>query len=218
MKIRHIFVSIGILLGVGIAMNALFDSCKINDYIQNNNVFERNFIYIISLIISFSYLQAKCPIDWHHIGYTSNDIIKTLLWGSIGWLVVVVILFPYKVGNYYGNIDRQITSENEPHIVVFLFFIAVTLFIPIFEELFYRSGVYRILKSKFTKLSSVLISSILFTVLHLPVSMISFIKLFLASLIFIFVYEKSSKVGASITSHIICNLVWYSAAYSYRVG
>lgn len=90
--------------------------------------------------------------------------------------------------------------------------IVKVIIIPIIEELFFRK--FLIMKIKFNALLSILISSLLFSLVHLNYIHKSYIALF-GGLISGYIYHKTDKVIYSILFHISWNFLVHYSKYYY---
>ena len=79
---------------------------------------------------------------------------------------------------------------------------------PIIEEIFFRGGIYRIMKKHYSFILSAFITSTLFAIGHENRG-----GAFLGSLILIGVYKKSGYLGSCIVAHILSNALFYFAVY-----
>ncbi len=84
---------------------------------------------------------------------------------------------------------------------VYLF--AACILIPIEEEIFFRRLLYTSLRSKRAFLSSLVISSLLFSLAHVPAA--SAISAFIVGLFLGWIYEKSQKLSINIMVHGLIN-------------
>ena len=92
--------------------------------------------------------------------------------------------------------------------------IGKVIIIPIIEELFFRKVLITKMKIKFNALLSILISSLLFSLVHLPYIHKSYIALF-GGLISGYIYHKTDKVIYSILFHIPWNFLVHYSKYYY---
>jgi len=83
-------------------------------------------------------------------------------------------------------------------------FVSAAIISPIYEEIFYRGFLYRFFSSRYGVLSGMIISSIIFTVVHIPTFNTLPVN-FASGLIFSWVYQKTGSVIPSILIHGIFN-------------
>ena len=90
-----------------------------------------------------------------------------------------------------------------------IFLIDFCLLGPITEELFARGLVYRLLKNRYSILWAVVISSVVFQILHgFSIDTLLNLRILLVSLIFTYVYEKTGTIWSSIITHSLNNIFW----------
>lgn len=83
-------------------------------------------------------------------------------------------------------------------------FVSAAIISPIYEEIFYRGFLYRFFSSRYGVLSGMLISSLIFTVVHIPTFNTLPVN-FVSGLIFSWVYHKTGSIIPSILIHGIFN-------------
>lgn len=79
-------------------------------------------------------------------------------------------------------------------------FVSAAIISPIYEEIFYRGFLYRFFSSRYGVLSGMMISSIIFTVVHIPTFNTLPVN-FVSGLIFSWVYQKTESVIPGIIIH-----------------
>jgi membrane protease YdiL (CAAX protease family) len=89
--------------------------------------------------------------------------------------------------------------------------VAAALVAPVVEELFFRGFVYAGLRQRFGWVRAALVSSALFSVLHLQPLGIP--PIFLLGLMFAFLYERSRSLWPAILMHVTMNALAVGAAY-----
>lgn len=80
---------------------------------------------------------------------------------------------------------------------------AVAIFTPIIEEIIFRAGLYRLLKSKIGAIPAALLSSIIFALMH--DAPMSYLPLTLLGCVFCLTYEKTGRIVAPICVHALFN-------------
>ena len=80
---------------------------------------------------------------------------------------------------------------------------AITIFTPIIEEIIFRAGLYRFLKSRLNAVPAAVLSSVIFAILH--DAPISYLPLTLLGCIFCFAYEKTGRIAVPICIHALFN-------------
>ena len=111
--------------------------------------------------------------------------------------------------------SANLTPSSQPQKLVTLFqtsainwtsiaLIILAIFVaPISEELLFRVLIYRFLKGRFTPLFALIISSLLFALLHFNV--FSFLPLFLLGMLLCRAYEKTGNIYTCIAFHALFN-------------
>ncbi|WP_237150132.1 CPBP family intramembrane glutamic endopeptidase [Planococcus kocurii] len=79
-------------------------------------------------------------------------------------------------------------------------FVSAAIISPIYEEIFYRGFLYRFFSSRYGVLSGITISSLIFTVVHIPTFNTLPVN-FVSGLVFSWVYQKTGSIIPSILIH-----------------
>ena len=201
--IIDIFVASVIIVGVGFFM--IHNLSSLSKYVPKNLIYI--FSTLVSLVIGTLYLHTKYPIDVPLFGSNSKNIRNTIIWGSIGSIILVLVNFPYEISLGRKDIPQEhfVAMQQGIHFVVLFLIIAVVM-IPFVEELFYRGFLFRLVRNKFGLASAYVVSTGFFALGH-KFSTLSIIN----SLIFCYIYEKTGLIGTSIIAHALLNFVWYAA-------
>jgi hypothetical protein len=107
--------------------------------------------------------------------------------------------------------NLNITQSHHAEIPLLVFFLNnilnTSILSPIFEEVVYRSFIYRALKKKIGITSGILITSILFTAMHLQLYLYPerLITIFIFGLILNLFYEKTGSLYNCILVHFLSN-------------
>ena len=122
------------------------------------------------------------------------------------WLVAAVVtLAPESVQAIFreNQILVEAFSRAENPLIPLLCVPAIAIFTPIIEEIIFRAGLYRFLKSKMSAVPAAVLSSIVFALMH--DAPISYLPLTLLGCIFCFAYEKTGRLAAPIIVHGLFN-------------
>lgn len=76
---------------------------------------------------------------------------------------------------------------------------------PVFEELLFRMGIYCLLRKKFARTSSVIVSAVIFAVLH-GYHLQGLISCFVVGVVLTFIYDSTRNINYCIVAHAFCNL------------
>jgi membrane protease YdiL (CAAX protease family) len=95
---------------------------------------------------------------------------------------------------------RQVTSDS----MLWMFCLCTLLLAPILEELLFRYGLYRFLKSKWSARASCWVTSGIFALVHFH--WLSFLPLFGMSVFLIHLYERQKNLTPCIGVHMLFNL------------
>ena len=167
-----------------------------------------NLSILVAIISAICLLNQKYPLDLilpFNIKFVSMYVLPALF-------VCLLIYSPRIWSDYTGASpiphEYKIFSElGSTWKIIFL--IDFCLLGPITEELFARGFVYRILKNRYSILWAVVISSVVFQILHgFSMDTLLNLRILLVSLIFTYVYEKTGTIWSSIITHSLNNIFW----------
>jgi membrane protease YdiL (CAAX protease family) len=161
------------------------------------------------------YLLTEYPLNLSLKQFKKDDIKKIIIFGLVGGILIAVIQFPYKTIFLNHDITSKyfINTEKGKIYVAILFFFLIFI-TPIFEELLFRGGVYRVIKNRYNIFWGYLCTAILFAIMH-TASIYQSILHMLSSLVLTYTYEKTNFIGTSILAHLLWNMIWIVAIYFY---
>jgi membrane protease YdiL (CAAX protease family) len=116
--------------------------------------------------------------------------------------VFTVIFFVFEKFNFISV--YFFFNDNNLNIIYFVLFPIELLFVSIIEEFFFRTFMFDKLKN-YSFQNIIIVSSILFSLSHLPSSLIDFMLLFFSALIYGVIYYKTKKIKYSIILHFTTN-------------
>jgi len=134
-----------------------------------------------------------------------------IIWGVVAYLAMALTsiglnyLLPIPLESGFTLVIKYLTT-NSHILTLFFLFIYICLLAPIIEEVVFRGYVWEIFeKKKVNKYLILIVTSILFAVVHLEFQM--FPLLFLSGIIFGLVRMYTNRLGASIVVHMISNII-----------
>lgn len=145
------------------------------------------------------------------LSHVKTVVIWSVIQITIG-IFFVIILETLAGGS--GNAKTE-SLENQTLIMFLLAFTSAAIISPLYEELFYRGLIYTWLRQRTSILPSMLISSAIFTVVHIPTYNTLPIN-FVAGLITAWVYEKTGTILSSIIVHASFNGLAVVITYLFR--
>ena len=163
-----------------------------------------NGIIIISCIIIWKMFEKK---KVREMGLTNfkegyKEFILGLLFGAIAISIVAIVLL------IMGNV-QFVNSLSKPQLSISLLEGAILfVFVGFGEEILGRAYIMSVLKQTRNKWLILMISSIIFAILHLGhdgISVLAFINLFLVGLLFGYMFMKSKNIWMPIGYHITWN-------------
>jgi len=104
--------------------------------------------------------------------------------------------------------DRQemveiLQNSHSPLLVGSLMAVA-TLLVPVTEEIVFRAGLFRFMRTRIPRRAAILVSALIFGALHQSWS--SFVPLTVLAVVFCLAYERTGSIGTTIVAHALFNL------------
>jgi uncharacterized protein len=134
--------------------------------------------------------------------------------------VLIVVLGTQLLPGLDVDQEQQLGFDNVQGIIALaMTFISLVVLPPIIEELTVRGMIFTSLRSKFTLLPAMLLTSFLFAIAHLPAGgaagplYIAAIDTFILSLVLCFVREKTGSLWPCITLHALKNGIAYFSLF-----
>ncbi|MFN8005435.1 MAG: CPBP family intramembrane glutamic endopeptidase, partial [Terriglobia bacterium] len=147
-----------------------------------------NLSVLVAIIIAICLLNQKYPLDWllrFNIKFVSMYVLPALF--------VCLLIYTPRIWSDYA-VASPIPQEYKIFSELgftwkIIFLVDFCLLGPITEELFARGFVYRILKNRYSILWAVVISSVVFQILHgFSIYILLNLRILLVSLVFTYVY------------------------------
>jgi uncharacterized protein len=133
--------------------------------------------------------------DWKLIGLYS----VILLAGA----VIIVVLTSF-IGNSWENSKTEAMQQNVTFLTVLIAFISAAIISPIYEEIFYRGFLYRWLRTRMGLTGALLVSSFIFTIIHIPTYNAMPVNFF-SGFLFALAYERTGSIWPSVLIHGLTN-------------
>lgn len=165
----------------------------------------------IALILMLGvYVIALYPkkLSWSELGIKSFSVKewKHILLSSILLLVgatIIVILTSF-IGNSWENSKTAAIQQNVTFLTALIAFVSAAVISPIYEEIFYRGFLYRWLRTRIGFTGALIISSLIFTIVHIPTYNVMPVNFF-SGVIFALAYERTGSIWPSVVIHGLTN-------------
>lgn len=208
-------ISLVIGMVLGLAFLTLGDGTLPFESKIIQNILSSDLGLMISTSLSNAIIILSCIVIWKifekkkvsGMGLTNlkegyKEFISGLLFGTIAISIVAIILL------LMGNV-RLVNSLSKPQLsVALLEGLILFIFVGFGEEILGRAYIMSVLKQTRNKWLVLIISSVIFAILHLGnngISILAFINLFLVGLLFGYMFMKSKNIWMPIGYHITWN-------------
>lgn len=202
-SIVQLVISIAVAIFIMTVMAAVY--YVFDDKPENISTFTAGTMTQISFVVSILYLHKY----YKPLNFTKPSL-SMIWWVLAGIVTTSVINCPYKVLSgihskpalYYEFIDYNMY-------VNFIYLLSLIIIGPIIEEILNRYYAYNILKHKYGINNGMILSSVLFMLLHGNTDL----GLFIFGVVFALVYEKTNNIWSSIIVHGATNAIWFTLVY-----
>lgn len=171
--------------------------------------------YSLQLLILFSPLYyfvlrkyAASPGDFGLQGVKISKLLFTVICTYIFYIALTIIISTYL---YVEQVDLPGYHPQDSHLPLFgtdmagmiTAIIFIVIIAPIFEEIFFRGFVYRVLKKTWSLWFGSIVSAALFALFHFEFQ--SFIPIFILGILLNYNYERTGSLWTSIAFHMLNN-------------
>ncbi|MEK3979776.1 type II CAAX endopeptidase family protein [Psychrobacillus sp. FSL K6-2836] len=147
-------------------------------------------------------------LSWRAVGFNN---FQTSYWKSIvfwtGFLIVislVIVILMELLGGTTENTKTESLQNNMGIWSIIIAFVSAAIISPVYEEIFYRGFLYRWFRVKWGVQAGILLSSFVFTLVHIPTYNALPIN-FLSGAIFSWTYEKTKSIYPGMIIHAVFN-------------
>lgn len=200
-----------ILIVIEASLAQIFPLIKESGHIRmmiNSSILDSLIIIFVLYTVLIGYKNSL-----KELGLSLSNFFRNIFIGITGYIAALPMIFGTlvfaiwfaKLINYEPPLEPLLKLFLEEENVAFLLYstIFVTIFGPIFEEIFFRGFMYSALKKRIGIFGAVIISSILFSLLHTNV--VGFLPIMALGILLTYLYEKTGSLTAPIIVHIIHN-------------
>lgn len=126
--------------------------------------------------------------------------------GKDNLLIILGILLLFGV---YTEITREITNDFLIRCFQdYYYHFRILIFVPIFEELIFRLYFFEGFKGALGNIGSIILSSALFTLVHLDFEIFNLIFIFFSGVLFCIIYARTKILALPIILHIGFNMIY----------
>lgn len=162
---------------------------------------------VFTLAVYFIALKPH-KLTWKAVGVQrfSNRYWKWIIFWSIFLIIssvlVLTVMDLFQIE--WENNKTEAIQSNITWLTVLIAFISAAIISPIYEEIFYRGFLYKWFRAKWGIGAGIVISSIIFTVVHIPTYNTLPIN-FITGVVFAWTYEKTGSILPAIVIHGLFN-------------
>lgn len=159
----------------------------------------------ITLLLGVYFIALRPKkLPWSEVGvkkFAVKDWKVIVLYSVIVMVgTVIITLIISLIGNSLDNSKTEAMQQDVTFFTVLITFITSAIISPIYEEIFYRGFLYRWLRTRAGLIGAILLSSTIFTAIHIPTYNTMPVTFF-GGIIFALAYEKTNSIWPSIIIH-----------------
>lgn len=165
---------------------------------------------IAIILLSGVYLIALRPkkLSWSEVGvkpFAVKDWKVIIIYSGLLFVgaVIIVVLTSF-IGNSWENSKTEAMQQNATFLTIWIAFISAAIISPIYEEIFYRGFLYRWLRTRIGFSGALLLSSLIFTIIHIPTYNVMPVNFF-SGILFALAYERTHSIWPSVLIHGLTN-------------
>ncbi|AZV60384.1 CPBP family intramembrane glutamic endopeptidase [Peribacillus frigoritolerans] len=163
--------------------------------------------FTLILGVYFIALRPK-KLSWSEVGIKKFAVKdwKIIVIFSVILMVgaVIIVVLTSFIGNSWENSKTEAIQQNVAFVTVLIAFISAAVISPIYEEIFYRGFLYRWLRTRIGFIGAILLSSTIFTIIHIPTYNVMPVNFF-SGIIFALAYERTNSIWPSAIIHGLTN-------------
>ncbi len=194
--VKSIINFIGVVFSIAIIQFVLILVFKSNTDLDAFNLFSKLLGFILFITFFFG-LQPFRKINI--IGFSSTWVILVLCTSLVSYLVIEIVVMHF---------IHSSTTLREINVFKIL---SILIISPLFEELFFRGIIQKMLQEKQKWYVAVVITSILFMLFHTQTTL--YVSYFLFSVVAGYLYHKHRSVFLSILFHFLYNLLIFTFSF-----
>lgn len=195
---------------------SIFPFLKENDTIIS--IANTTIMDLIGITVVFYFAIRQYGHKIADLGLSLKNFLKNVSYGILGYIsllpvllcslfITTLLISIFRYEPQPQPIFSMFIEEEKLSILTYLtFFVAIVG--PIMEEVFFRGFLYSAIKKEVGIKLAIVISAVLFSVLHAHV--VGFLPIFILGVFAAYLYEKTGSLIAPITVHITHNLIMVS--------
>lgn len=163
----------------------------------------------ITLILGV-YMIALRPkkLSWAEVGikrFAVKDWKTIVIYSFILMTgAVIITVLTSLIGNSWENSKTEAMQQDTTFFTVVIAFVSAAIISPLYEEIFYRGFLYRWLRTRVGFIGALLLSSSIFTIIHIPTYNVMPVNFF-SGIIFALAYERTNSIWPSVMIHGLTN-------------
>ncbi|MHA7136680.1 CPBP family intramembrane glutamic endopeptidase [Rossellomorea arthrocnemi] len=165
---------------------------------------------IAIILLSGVYLIALRPkkLSWSEVGVKAFNVKdwKIIIIYSVILFVgaVIIVVLTSFIGNSWENSKTEAMQQNATSFTILIAFISAAVISPVYEEIFYRGFLYRWLRTRIGFNGALLLSSLIFTIIHIPTYNVMPVNS-ISGILFALAYERTNSIWPSVLIHGLTN-------------
>ncbi len=180
-----------------------------------------NFLAVAFIIFLVKFMHSQ---DLQVLGLTRRNFLKNIGYAIIAYIAFIPVLVAINYATHYvtqligydaptQDVVKMFMAEKEMPILLLGFF-AASIVAPVAEEIIFRGFAYSALKKTMGVFWSIVLTSLIFSVLHAHV--VGIVPIFALGVLLAYLYERTGSLIAPITVHMIHNTIMLVLVFVLR--
>lgn len=169
-------------------------------------------------------VKKKYRASLAHIGLSGSHAVKNIFSGFLVYLSVIpflallLVIISHAVDFFkYEAAPQQVVQiylkpSTDSFLIAFTLFVAIAG--PLIEEVFFRGFMYKTFRTRWGVKTGIVLSSLLFAMLHH--SVVAFVPIFLLGVVLAAMYEKSGSLLPSMAFHMTHNFLMVGFTLTFK--
>ncbi len=221
-RVSLIFLSFGYVFVILQSFATAFLPILLNDNFRM--VFNTALMNVVGISVIFHFVIIKYGHSMEAVGLTSKNFAGNVCYAGIGYISLIpvlaaIMILTFFVVNwlkYHPPVQPivQVLMKEKGTGILWLAAVFAAVFGPVAEEIFFRGFMYSALRKTFGVFRALIITSVIFSVLHAHI--VGFLPIMALGILLAYLYEKTGSLVPCISVHILHNLAMIILVFLVR--
>jgi membrane protease YdiL (CAAX protease family) len=171
------------------------------------------------MAVIYVFIYRKYHLSWQSFGFKQLPVFKTIAYVAlaflltfVAWIIVAPLILVFLP---FINLEesQEIFQPNMSQIAQILLIFYAVIIGPLLEEIVFRGIILPAVSNRWNFVVGVILSTIIWSLLHLQLNVIIFTSIF--GIVLSYIYLKSQSLWPSFLTHVLKNLIAVIAIYLF---